>query len=91
MSNVAIVMTEEELDARIEQRVAAVLAKLGPVQQKENLTMSDVCELLGVSRKTVGGYIKNDGMPAIPIGKREHRFSRAKVLEWWHARERSNR
>lgn len=91
MSNVAIMLSEAELEALIDRRVDAKLAKVAPAQVKENLNMAEVCELLGVSRKTIAHYVKSEGLPHVPVGKRENRFIRSKVLAWQEARQRENR
>ncbi|MFN8179783.1 MAG: PTS sugar transporter subunit IIA [bacterium] len=45
------------------------------------LALRDAAKLLGVSEKTVRGWIRHDGMPAHRVSD-EVRFSRAELLEW---------
>jgi excisionase family DNA binding protein len=79
MSAVAILLTEAELEALIDKRIAA--AKAVPVVEKQVLTLDEVSTLLGVSRKTVLKNIRENGLPHTPYG-RVNRFDRAAVLAW---------
>ncbi len=83
MSAVAILLTESELEALIDKRIAA--AKTVPVVEKQLLTLDEVSTLLGLSRKTVVKYVRESGLPATPYG-RVSRFDRAAVLAWNAAR-----
>ncbi len=83
MSGLAILMTEEELDARIEQKVALALAAAAAAGPKETLTLTEVCALLAVTRRTVLTFIQERGLPHTPIGPRKNRFIRSEVLAWW--------
>lgn len=89
MSNVAIILTEAELDARIEERATAIVAKLMPAQPAELMTLSQVCELLQLSRNTVRKHML-EGMPHTPVANRSRvsRFKRADVLAWWAQRSK---
>jgi excisionase family DNA binding protein len=79
MSAVAVVMTQDELEALIDARIAADKAK--PVVEKQLLTLNEVAKLLGLSRKTVAKYMREEGLPHTPYG-RVSRFDRAAVLAW---------
>lgn len=83
MSAVAILLSEAELEALIDRRIAA--AKTLPVVEKELLTLSDVSVLLNLSRKTISKYVREEGLPHSPHG-RVNRFDRAAVLAWNAAR-----
>lgn len=83
MSNVAILLTEAELEAFVDKRIAA--AKALPVVEKQLLTLNEVSTLLGLSRKTIAKYVREEGMPHSPHG-RVNRFDRAAVLAWNAAR-----
>jgi PTS system nitrogen regulatory IIA component len=50
-----------------------------------NLTVRDVCGLLGVSEKTVYRWINEGALPAHRVHDR-YRFNRAELLEWATAR-----
>lgn len=84
MSAVAIVMTEAELEALIDRRIAAANAK-PPIVEQCLLTLNEVALLLGLSRKTVAKCIREEGLPCTPYG-RVNRFDRAAVLAWNAAR-----
>lgn len=79
MSAVAIVLTEAELEALIDRRIAA--AKALPVVEKQLLTLNEVAKLLDLSRKTVAKYMREEGLPHTPYG-RVSRFDREAVLAW---------
>lgn len=84
MSNVAILLTEAELEALIDRRIALAVTTQ---HEKEILNLTEVCVLLGVTRKTVSRYMR-EGMPHTPVspGSRVNRFHRSQVLAWWLAR-----
>lgn len=82
MSNVAILMTEAELEAFVDRRIAASKTS---VVEKELLTLNEVSALLGLSRKTVTKLVREGGLPHTPYG-RVSRFDRAAVLAWNAAR-----
>ncbi len=79
MSNVAILMTEAELEALVDRRIQA--SKALPAVEKQLLTLNEVSTLLGLSRKTVTKLVREDGLPRTPYG-RVNRFDRAAVLAW---------
>jgi excisionase family DNA binding protein len=81
MSNVAIVLTEAELEALIDRRIEL----RAPKPEKEFLTLNEVAELLNISRQTVAKHAREDGLPCAPHG-RTYRFNRAAVLAWEAAR-----
>lgn len=83
MSAVAIVMSEAELEAFVDKRIAA--SKAQPVIEKQLLTLAEVVTLLGLSRKTVSRCIREEGLPFTPYG-RVNRFDRDAVLAWNAAR-----
>lgn len=81
MSSVAILMTQEELEALIDRRVSAALLTVAPAPA-ELMSLAQVCELMGVTRATVAKWIREDGFPHVPIGNRTNRFKRSEVLAW---------
>lgn len=83
MSAVAILMTEAELEALVDRRIAA--SKALPAVEKQLLTLNEVSSLLGLSRKTVAKHMRESGLPHTPYG-RVSRFDRTAVLAWNAAR-----
>jgi len=81
MSAVAIVLTEAELEALIDKRIALASRPA----EKQVLTLNEVSELLDLSRKTVVKYMREEGLPHTSYG-RVSRFDRAAVLAWNAAR-----
>ena len=69
MSAVAILLSEAELEALIDKRIAA--AKAVPVVEKQLLTLDEVSTLLGLSRKTVTKHVRENGI----VFKRIYRVS----------------
>jgi excisionase family DNA binding protein len=76
-------MTQAELEALVDSRIAAAMAL--PVVEKQLLTLNEVSTLLGLSRKTVAKYVREEGLPHTPYG-RVSRFDRAAILAWNAAR-----
>ncbi len=58
-----------------------------PVQVQPLLTIPTVAKVLGVSRPTVYGFINNDGLPVIKLGK-TIRVSPLSLQNWLAERER---
>lgn len=83
MTQHAILLTEAELEALIDRRIA--VASEVPKVEKELLTLNEVSVLLSLSRKTIAKYVREEGMPHSPHG-RVNRFSRSAVLAWNEAR-----
>ena len=52
------------------------------MKEKEFLTLADVAKLLAVSKPTVTKAVREQGLPALRIGERVLRFSRADVDAW---------
>lgn len=48
----------------------------------EFLTLADVAALLRVSKPTVRKAVREQGLPALRMGERVYRFSRAEVDAW---------
>lgn len=46
------------------------------------LTLDQVCDYLKVSRNTLDGFIKNEGLPIIDLGERNPRVKFAHLQEW---------
>jgi excisionase family DNA binding protein len=70
----------------VREEVAAALATAKPLPvEKQVLNLSEVSALLGLSRKTVAKFIREEGLPHTPYG-RVSRFDRTAVLAWNAAR-----
>lgn len=52
------------------------------MSEKEFLTLADVAKLLRVSKPTVSKAVRDRGLPALRLGERTLRFSRADVDAW---------
>lgn len=52
------------------------------MSEQEFLTMEDVAKLLRVSKPTVKRAVLKQGLPALRLGARVWRFSRADVEAW---------
>lgn len=52
------------------------------MSEKEFLTLADVAKLLRVSKPTVSKAVREQGLPALRLGERVLRFSRADVDQW---------
>jgi excisionase family DNA binding protein len=88
----AILLTRDELEALVDQRIAAAVAKIS-VAPSELMTLMEVCDLLKLSRKTVSHYMQKDGLPHTPVANntRVSRFKRSEVLAWWDTRQKGKR
>lgn len=83
-----IVTTPEQLRALVTDAVKAAIANANgtPTTAPEYLTIQDVSEWLDATPRTVRQWIETGGLPAMRIGAREWRLSRASVISWLESR-----
>ena len=81
MSALAVTLTVEQLAELVRQQVAIELAKLPNSAAKEVMSLSEVCDFLGRSDRSIKLLIEQ-GLPVTYISPREPRFQRSKVLAW---------
>jgi excisionase family DNA binding protein len=82
-----VLLTPEELEARVERAVRKAIAEARPdAAAPAILTRKGVAELLCVEEHHVRRLIERDGLPAHRIGA-QWRFRRTEVLEWISSRK----
>jgi excisionase family DNA binding protein len=89
VSAVAILMTEAELEALVDRRIALAQSAASKPGEPETLSLKEAAALLGVHRHTVPNLIRDKGLPCIPIGKRRMKFQRSALLLWMAERQKA--
>jgi predicted DNA-binding transcriptional regulator AlpA len=90
-----LVVNVDEMVEELVERVASVtsekvVAALSEIEQRAEpwrlLSLDDVCERLGRSRRTVFGYVKYKGLPTIRLDDGALRFDPDDLREWCRGR-----